>query len=61
MRRAQSRQSERVMAADEHVCEERKRGSYISVRLPKVLHSFGKVPVRELPSRSLSVVRAKDK
>ena len=29
-------------------CEEGKKlGSYISFRIPKVLHAFGKVPVRE--------------
>ena len=35
---------------------EGKRGSHIHFRLPKVLHSFGKVAVRELAYRFLAMV-----
>ena len=33
-----------------------KRGSHMSVRLPKVLHSFGKAPVIKFRVRNLAMV-----
>ncbi len=36
--------------------DEGKCNSHIPVRLPKMLHSFGKAPVREFPSRVLAMV-----
>jgi hypothetical protein len=41
--------------------EERKRGSHISITLSKVLHSFGKVPVKEFLSRTLAMVAVREK